>query len=447
MGRTYRIRKKRRLASPDSTAYRIGKSSGEIDGFTSLSVWMSKEGWKPTCKIVPAMFPDTGRGFVARKNIECDDVIVKIPGHLLITVKTVSGSKIGRLFNDKKPFSAQQVISAFLMWQKHEGEKAFWCSYITSLPSSSSSPVNLHEEELQLLPEFLARPIRAAKENILDLHLDLINSLDDSDVCDNCNVPFTEIFSLDNFMWAWSMVNSRAVYISPERHSEHLINLSDENTLAMAPYLDMFNHSCNAKVQAYIDAKDDSYQIRTCNSYLKNQQVFINYGSHSNLKLFLEYGFIIPNNHNDGIPISYDNIISGVTKYFPCFKMYSDVLNKRYKFLKSHEMLNNLNVHADGLSWNTKVAIYILTSAEDVSPRAMQQKVFSGCFEDRDLEIISNVGLYIVANKIVEYQKTLQSFNDRVGKRFTDNACLKMARDLLQEYLNVLDNSRASFNL
>ncbi|RZF40666.1 hypothetical protein LSTR_LSTR012767 [Laodelphax striatellus] len=447
MGRTYRLRKKRRLASPRSTCYRIGKNSNEIDEFTSLSLWMSREGWKPTCKIVPAMFPDTGRGFVARKKIECDDVIVKIPGHLLITVKTVSDSRIGRLFNDKKPFTAQQVISAFLMWQKHEGENAFWYSYIASLPNTSLSPVNLVEEELQLLPEFLARPIRAAKENITELHLDLINSLDDSDVCTNCNLPFSEIFSLDNFMWAWSMVNSRAVYISPERHSDHLINLSDENTLAMAPYLDMFNHSCNAKVQAYIDAKDDSYQIRTCNSYLKNQQVFINYGSHSNLKLFLEYGFIIPGNHNDGIPITYDNIISGVANYFPCFKMYSDVLNKRYKFLKNHEMLNNLNVHADGLSWNTKVAIYILTSPEDVHPRAMQQKVFSGSFEARDIEIISNVGLYVVESKIVEYERILQNFNDRGEKHYSENACLKMARDLLKEYLKVLDSCRASLNL
>ena len=38
-------------------------------------------------------------------------------------------------------------------------------------------------------------------------------------------------------------------------------------------------------------------------------QVFIHYGAHSNTSLLVEYGFIIPANPDDGIPLTLEQLL------------------------------------------------------------------------------------------------------------------------------------------
>ena len=37
--------------------------------------------------------------------------------------------------------------------------------------------------------------------------------------------------------------------------------------------------------------------------------MFIHYGAHSNISLLVEYGFIIPNNPDDGIPLTLEQLL------------------------------------------------------------------------------------------------------------------------------------------
>ena len=50
------------------------------------------------------------------------------------------------------------------------------------------------------------------------------------------------------------------------------------------------------------------YEIKTFDRYRKHDQVFISYGQHDNHKLFIEYGFCIPDNDNDVYEFSYGEI-------------------------------------------------------------------------------------------------------------------------------------------
>ena len=83
-----------------------------------------------------------------------------------------------------------------------------------------------------------------------------------------------------------------------------------KKSLALAPFLDMFNHSSDANTKMYIDFDNELYILKTLNSFRKHQQIFIKYGPHSNLKLLIEYGFIIPCNHYDFIEFSFDDVIT-----------------------------------------------------------------------------------------------------------------------------------------
>jgi len=56
-------------------------------------------------------------------------------------------------------------------------------------------------------------------------------------------------------------------------------------------------------VTAGYNERSKSYKISTDTAYSAGQQVFINYGPHSNMKLLLEYGFILENNPNNVIHI------------------------------------------------------------------------------------------------------------------------------------------------
>lgn len=84
----------------------------------------------------------------------------------------------------------------------------------------------------------------------------------------------------------------------------------------------MFNHSNSAEVEINIDSRHGLYILKSLTPYQKYDQVFIKYGSHSNLKLLLEYGFILPNNVNDFVEFSFNEIMETVKKYDPNYGMY-----------------------------------------------------------------------------------------------------------------------------
>ena len=141
---------------------------------------------------------------------------------------------------------------------------------------------------------------------------------------------------LDQFSWGWFTVNTRAVYFDNKSRNEgnyfpNGCDLEENENLALAPFLDMFNHSSQADVnvgpnlimddsnvaangtaeswnifEADKSNKGKTYQIITNTEYKKYEQVFINYGPHGNIRLFMDYGFIEANNPNDFV---FQNVI------------------------------------------------------------------------------------------------------------------------------------------
>ncbi len=57
----------------------------------------------------------------------------------------------------------------------------------------------------------------------------------------------------NRFEWAWFTVNSRAVYLAVDPRDPGGQQQSAEDSLALAPYLDLLNHSANVTVQAGVN--------------------------------------------------------------------------------------------------------------------------------------------------------------------------------------------------
>eukprot|EP00061_Rhincodon_typus_P013707 g40243.t1 len=87
---------------------------------------------------------------------------------------------------------------------------------------------------------------------------------------------------------------------------------------ALAPYLDLLNHSPSAQVrkQAHVqkasavvitaafNQKTKHYEIRTVTKCRRYEQVFICYGPHDNQRLLLEYGFLTNSNPHNVVYVS-----------------------------------------------------------------------------------------------------------------------------------------------
>ncbi|KAB1283716.1 SET domain-containing protein 4 [Camelus dromedarius] len=132
--------------------------------------------------------------------------------------------------------------------EKHAGNQSPWKPYLEVLPEAYTCPVCLEPE-----------------------------------------VAVESIFSHSALLWAWCTVNTRAVYM--KRPPRPCLS-AEPDTYALAPYLDLLNHSPRVQVKAAFNEETRCYEIRTATSCRKHEEVFICYGPHDNHRLLLEYGFV-----------------------------------------------------------------------------------------------------------------------------------------------------------
>ncbi|ELW67864.1 SET domain-containing protein 4 [Tupaia chinensis] len=109
------------------------------------------------------------------------------------------------------------------------------------------------------------------------------------------------VFSYSALLWAWCTVNTRAVYL---RHRQRECLSAEPDTYALAPYLDLLNHSPNVQVKAAFNEETRCYEIQAASNYRKYEEVFICYGPHDNQRLLLEYGFVSTHNPHACVYVS-----------------------------------------------------------------------------------------------------------------------------------------------
>ena len=127
--------------------------------------------------------------------------------------------------------------------------------------------------------------------------------------------------------------------------------------MALAPYLDLFNHSPDVAVSAGIGlnravGRAGDYQIVTRTPVRKYQQVFINYGPHDNVNLYLNYGFVPDVNVQDSFPLTLPQLLATNQKV--------DNVDRKVGLLKDNGLDKNMNISREGgVSWNTHACIKV----------------------------------------------------------------------------------------
>lgn len=330
MGRTKRIRQR----SCSERELRPFKVDFQPE-FVKLCKWMTSKGWKAVTDLCPAVFWGTGRGLMAMSNIPAKCIIIKIPEKLLITKVKVLNENPGL---QQFSMSTAECLTFFILNSKMKG---LYKSYLSTFPTSFSVGGLCKTHEVEILPLTIQEKVLCQQEYVLKKYQKFVALW---------KKLFCLALPLELFQWAWFAVNTRAVFF---QDTEKTGGNGPESNMALAPYLDMFNHDAETSVEAGFDQVSRCYEIRTNQKIKKYDQVFINYGPHSNQKLFLEYGFITSNNVHSTVEFDIRHILDII----PTKK----ILPQQLTLLSQLSRSANLFVSQDGFSWGAQIAFTILT--------------------------------------------------------------------------------------
>lgn len=426
MGRTLRKRRQKKKLN-------FAKLSDNIEeSLIFLKSWLLSENCLSIHHLIPEYFPFTGRGLKTLKRIESNEVLIQLPFQLLITTDVLLQSNIRILFVDNitDSFTPHCMLATFLVYEAHLDIKSKWYLYLKTLPQSFTNPDFCSNKEKRMLPSFILDSLNQAHklESNFSLLMKAVKHLNvTNNFCFHCNFHLQEIITFTKFKWAYYVVNTRAVYIDTKLlRQQNVFNIKQPNNLALAPFLDLFNHDINTTVKVSVVTNDQNqfYQIVTLKPFDKESQVFINYGAHNSLKLYIDYGFFIPCN-------SLDEIYFDILEIQKCF----DISKTKLDFILLNSFHKNMSFTRDGLNYNAIVTLFILGT--ELEKKCWKMKIYSETFNSHELCFINKLGLSILNLKKTEYTCALNNMTNLKSK----SQSFSIAIDLVDEYINILNTA------
>lgn len=246
----------------------------------------------------------SGRGLLARRNINQEEELLKIPLSLCITKKSARKALgtdiIPPDINEYLAMACQLIREKFVL-----GEESFYKPYMDVLPEVNevNPTFTWSEEDLAFLE---GSPVIAATKSMQRKLRNEYNTLlaDEGKLCDQYPDVFPrEYFTYENWVWAFTNLFSRAI---------RLRNMKQGETLAMVPYADLINHSPYSG--AYLDAREvgdwlfktgeEEVILYADRGYRRMEQIYISYGPKSNADLLLLYGFALERNPFNSVDVT-----------------------------------------------------------------------------------------------------------------------------------------------
>lgn len=280
---------------------------------------------------------------MSRTSLRDGQVIISLPETCLLTTDTVMKSYLGAyIARWRPPLSPVLALCTFLVSEKHAGERSPWKPYLDTLPSAYSCPVCLEPEVVALLPEPLRAQAAEQRARVWGMFaaarafFSSLQPLFPQEATES-------VFSPGAFLWAWCTVNTRAVYLRQR----------PGDCSALAPFLDLLNHSPHVQVHAAFNEDTRRYEISAARGCGRGEEVFICYGPHDNRRLLLEYGFVAARNPHASVPVTLDTLV----KYLPSADKQ---MNKKVSILRDHNLTEDLTFGWDGPSWRLLTALKLL---------------------------------------------------------------------------------------
>ena len=445
----------------EGTSNKNSKQKSKLDADNSdqstyyeLSKFLSSKKWTNETKLKISIFPDTGRGLHSKVALEKHDLIIELPYDCLISYQTIENDKdFVNLFRSddsvksgKAMITFQGLLSLYVCHQKVLGEKSKWSAYMKTLPTSFSIPYFCTKPELYYLPESLLLKVVEQNDAIKSNFNKLMSIMKEEE---------QHKFTLDSFKWAYFVCNSRSVFFNSsclmplvdDVNFKHL--LLDLPNMALAPFLDLFNHSDDAITSSQLSQSKKgvelnveqikskevqlNYQLYTQVAVNKEEQIFINYGTYNNTKLLLEYGFIIPNNKLDFMEFSLNDINNYIKAHLE-LKMIL-IPKHKYKYIQDHELDKQLYIDTlDGLNHNFQAILAMLLIPRNVYN--LNEVAFGDYIH---FEEIREYAIDIVNVKKSDFEKFMQGLTKLENISESGKVCAAYYKDCIAYIDKVLE--------
>mmetsp|Transcript_32491 Transcript_32491/g.52634 ORF Transcript_32491/g.52634 Transcript_32491/m.52634 type:complete len:537 (+) Transcript_32491:31-1641(+) len=248
--------------------------------------WMKKNDLpSQKAKLVDA--GDEGFGLVTTTDVKEDDVILRIPGSIVLNHETALSSEIGDTLSELSEWSA---LALFILYEKYQNPKSKWKPYIKMWPETLDSTICWPQAELDKL--FRGSPVLLNTKKRIQAIESEYERLKAGVMADNPDLFREDIYSLEAFKWAFGTLLSRFTF------------LPTSETLSLVPLGDMMNHDPNADLAMDYDVDTASVILVADKDYKKGEVLRVSYGQLSNAELMLNYGFALNNNPYDRVDMT-----------------------------------------------------------------------------------------------------------------------------------------------
>ncbi|KAI3809686.1 hypothetical protein L1987_19284 [Smallanthus sonchifolius] len=249
-----------------------------VENAAALQNWLTDSGLPPQKMDIRKV--DVGeRGLVASNNIRKGEKLLFVPPSLVISADSEwsfpeAGEVLKRYNVPDWPLIATYLISeASLM------KSSRWSNYISALPRQPYSLLYWTRAELDRYLE--ASQIRERAIERINNVTGTYNDLRARIFSKHPNLFPEEVFNMETFRWSFGILFSRLVRLP-----------SLDGRVALVPWADMLNHSCDVETFLDYDKSTKGVVFTTDRPYQPGEQVFISYGRKSNGELLLSYGFV-----------------------------------------------------------------------------------------------------------------------------------------------------------
>eukprot|EP01087_Luapelamoeba_hula_P009472 TRINITY_DN2447_c0_g1_i1.p1 TRINITY_DN2447_c0_g1~~TRINITY_DN2447_c0_g1_i1.p1 ORF type:complete len:570 (+),score=164.44 TRINITY_DN2447_c0_g1_i1:189-1898(+) len=317
--------------------------------------WLHKHG-VTTDHARIALFPRTGRGMKATRDIAPGELIFRVPQQLFLTARSAAkhNPALHALFQQQQQQQQQQQrskrntnttsttytiseddrLALLLLAERQKGSESFWAPYFPLLPPVGSYDHSMffregHGEMHELYGSNLFELTRRLKLQVEDDYLVLFHGKSRTDSGGESDSgesgesgesgkreglfkAYPEIFgateeeqqrgfSVDAYRWALATIWSRAFDLDVNDGSGTKVRV-------LAPFADLFNHSPHARSRHGFSGAGEGKPGLECTTlgsggFKEGEEIVFNYGAFPNVKLLRLYGFAVDDNPYDIVDI------------------------------------------------------------------------------------------------------------------------------------------------
>ncbi|XP_065861349.1 ribulose-1,5 bisphosphate carboxylase/oxygenase large subunit N-methyltransferase, chloroplastic [Euphorbia lathyris] len=282
-----------------------------LENAAGLQRWLSDNGLPPQ-KMGIQNVQVGERGLVALKNIRKGEKLLFVPPSLFITADSEwSCPEAGEVL---KQYSVPDwpLLAIYLISEANLQQSSRWSNYILALPRQPYSLLYWTREELDRYLE-ASRIRERAIERITNV-IGTYNDLKLRIFSKHPDLFPDEVFNIETFKWSFGILFSRLVRLP-----------SMDGKVALVPWADMLNHSCEVETFLDYDKSSQGVVFTTDRQYQPGEQVFISYGKKSNGELLLSYGFVPREGTN---PTDSVELSLSLKKSDKCYKEKLEALKK-----------------------------------------------------------------------------------------------------------------------